>query len=186
MKNNFTYVMLFSLAIAAIPAKAQLHVKVVAGMISLDDGTYSPNQKQYASFIDSLDLNLKAHPNDTTSLFYRALLYLQYNSFIINPDLSTNQATNKLLLARKMVDRADSLKMQSFYLKVLRAQLCRELTTRYAPIEIWQFNNKQMADRKKKYDYFKSLANRYYDELAILDKRNTYDYQKLKLAANNP
>jgi hypothetical protein len=185
MKNHLFYVILFSLVIPTIPVKAQPqvpHVKVVAGMISLDD--FAPTEKKYMPFTDSLDRDLKVHPSDTTCLFYRALLYLQFNNFIVNPDLSTNQATNKLLLAMEMADKADSLKMQSFDLKVLRAQLCKELTTRYAPIETWRFSDKQTADRKKKFDYFKSLANRYYDELAVLDKRNAYAYQQLKVKSN--
>ncbi len=80
-----------------------------------------------------------------------------------------------------MAERADSLKMQNFDLKVLRAQVYRELTNRYAPIEIWRFNAKPMADRKKKFDYYKGLTNIYYDELAVLDKKNVYDYQKMKV-----
>jgi hypothetical protein len=97
------------------------------------------------------------------------------------PDLSNNQATDKLLLARKMADRADSLKMQRFNLKVLRAQICKELTNRYAPMDLWRFTDKQIAERKKRFEYFKVLANRYYGELPMLDKANAYDYQKLKV-----
>lgn len=62
-----------------------------------------------------------------------------------------------------------------------RAQICKELTNRYAPIETWRFNAQQMADRKKRYDYYKMLANNYYDELARLDKRNAYDYSRMKV-----
>ncbi len=163
------------------PVKAHVKVKVENGQIFFNDPWIRPNEKKLQPFADSLDRNLKMHPNDTTSLFYRALFYLQFNSFVFNLDLSTNQATDKLLLARKMADRADSLKMQSFELKVLRAQVCKELTNRYAPIETWRFNAQQMADRKKKFDYFKDLANKYCDELAALDKKNAYDYQKLKV-----
>ncbi|WDF77113.1 hypothetical protein PQ469_24825 [Mucilaginibacter sp. KACC 22773] len=164
--------------------QAQPPVKVVSGIIFVGNSSLERNESKYAPFIDSLDRKLKANKNDTTSLFYRALFYVQYNSFVLNPDLETNQAINRLLLARKMVDRADSLKMQSVSLKVLRAQICNELVSRYAPIETWRFNDKQLAERKKKHDYYKELANQYYDELAQLDPDNAYDYQKLKTGAN--
>lgn len=160
-------------------SQAQPRIKVVDGMISLDD--FSPSEKKYAHLTDSLDRNLTVHPNDTTSLFYRSMLFLQFNNFVVNPDISTNHATNKLLLAKRMADRADSLKMQRFELKILRAQICRELTNRYAPVGTWRFNDKQMTDRKRKFDYYHGLANTYYDQLAILDKRNAYYYQKLKV-----
>ena len=160
-------------------SQAQPRIKVVDGMISLDD--FAPSEKKFARVTDSLERNHNIHPNDTTSLCYRAVLFLQYNNFIVNPDISTNQATNELLLAKKMADRADSLKMQRFELKIVRAQICRELTNRYAPVGTWRFNDKQMADRKKKFDYYRGLANTYYDRLAILDKRNAYYYKKLKV-----
>ncbi|WDF77077.1 hypothetical protein PQ469_24645 [Mucilaginibacter sp. KACC 22773] len=161
--------------------QAQPPVKVINGVIFVGNSSLEKNGKMYAMFIDSLDKKLKANVNDTTSLFYRALFYLQYNSFVVNPDLSTNRATNKLLLARKMADRADSLKMHNFNLKVLRAQIFKELANRYAPIETWRFNDQQLADRKKKFEYFKNLANQHYAQLAEVDKSNAWDYQKLKI-----
>lgn len=169
----------FYLSLIINISQAQPRIKVVDGMISLDD--FSPSEKKYAHLTDSLDRNLTVHPNDTTSLFYRAVLLLQFDNFVVNPDISTNQATNKLLLAKRLADRADSLKMQRFELKILRAQICRELTNRYAPVGTWRFNDKQMADRKRKFDYYRDLANTYYDQLAILDKRNAYYFQKLKV-----
>ncbi len=181
MKKSIFHFSLFILLSSFVKVKAQAQVKIVDGIIYLGDVDFVRNEKKYYKFTDSLDKNLNLHPNDTTSLFYRALLYLRYNNFVVNPDLSSNQATTKLLIAKKMADRADSLKMQSLYIKVLRAQLCKELATRYAPIEIWRFNEKQMTERKKKFDYYKGLANSYYDGLAVLDKRNAYDYQRLKV-----
>jgi hypothetical protein len=89
--------------------QAQPKVRVVAGMIALDDGTVTPKEVKYVKLVDSLNRNLKTDPNDTTNLFYRALLYLRYNSLAANPDLTSNQATGNLLQANKMVDRADSL-----------------------------------------------------------------------------
>ncbi|HEK21113.1 MAG TPA: hypothetical protein ENO28_11740 [Bacteroidetes bacterium] len=165
----------------AASIKAQPPVKIAAGVIYLNDGTSAPNEKKYAPFIDSLERNLKSNPNDTTGLFYRSLLYLRFNSVVAIPDLSNSQAANKLLLARRMADRADSLRMQSFNLKVLRAQIAKELTNRYAPMDLWRFTEKQIAERKKKFEYFKGLANAYYDKLALIDKDNAYDYQRLKV-----
>ena len=56
----------------------------------------------------------------------------------------------------------------------------------YTLIETRYFNHKQMADREKKFEYFKGIANKYYYELAALDKNNAYDYQKLKMTVNYP
>jgi hypothetical protein len=69
--------------------------------------------------------------------------------------------------------------MKSFNLKVLKAQVCKELTNRYAPIEVWRFNAAQLAARKKKFDYYKGLANREYAELEAIDKSNAYAYHRL-------
>lgn len=181
MMNNCFYVVSVLLTISFTNSKAQFSVKVENGQIFVNDSWIRPDEQKLRPFSDSLDRNLKIHPNDTTSLFYRAVLYLQFNKFVINPDLSSNRATIQLLLARKMVEKADSLKMQNFHLKVLRAQICKELTNRYAPAETWRFNAKQMTDRKQKFDYYKNLANTYYDELALIDKKNAYDYQRLKV-----
>lgn len=160
-------------------SQAQPPIRIVSGQISLND--FTPTEAKYKPFTDSLERNLKSNPNDTTSLFYRSLLYLQFNRLVAKPDLSTNEPAGKLLIAKQMSDRADSLKMKSFNLKVLRAQLCKELTYRYAPADRWRFTTAQLATRKQQFDYYKQLANRYYDELADLDKRNAYDYQRLKV-----
>jgi hypothetical protein len=160
---------------------AQHLVRVVSGMIALDDGTLAPKENKYRPFTDSLDHHLQMHPADTTSLFFRALLYLRFNSLMANPDLTSSRATNNLRTAKGMVDRADSLKMKSFYLKVLRAEVCRELNGRYAPVDLWRYTSQEAAERKKKYLYYMELANKYYDEVAVLDSANGYDYQKLKV-----
>lgn len=162
-------------------ASAQPRVKVVSGQLILDDGTAAPNEKKYVAFIDSLNEGLKTKPNDTTSLFYRSLLYLKFNSMQAKPDLNSSVPANNLLYALLMADRADSLKMQHFKLKVLKAQICKELTSRYANVDAWRYNAQQIVDRKRKYEYYKVLANKYYDQLAVLDSNNAYDYQKLKV-----
>ncbi|SFT24762.1 hypothetical protein SAMN04487890_12242 [Mucilaginibacter polytrichastri] len=167
----------FVLFMVAGGVSAQPKIQVVDGLISLDD--FSPTEKKYALLTDSLDKKLMSDPKDTTSLFYRALLYLQFNSFVVKPDLGSNVATDHLIAARKMADMADSLQMKSFNLKVLKAQICKELTNRYAPIEVWRFNAAQLAARKKKFDYYKGLANREYAELETIDKGNAYAYHRL-------
>jgi hypothetical protein len=165
----------------ALQVRAQHPVRIVSGMIAWDDGTLTPKENKYKLFTDSLDRNLQTHPKDTTSLFFRALLYLRFNSIMANPDLSSTKATNNLRTAKAMTDRADSLKMKSFYLKVLRAEICRELNGRYAPVDLWRYTDQQAAERKKNHLYYMNLANKYYDELAVLDSANAYDYQKLKV-----
>lgn len=168
-----------------LQGSAQHPVRVVSGMIALDDGTLTPKENKYKLFTDSLDRNLQTHPKDTTSLFFRALLYIRFNSIMANPDLSSTRATNNLRTAKAMADQADSLKMKSFYLKVLRAEVCKELNGRYAPVDFWRYTNQQATERKKKYLYYIDLANKYYDELAVLDSANAYDYQKLKVKSDN-
>ena len=169
----------FLLFLSITVAQAQLPVKVVSGQIFLSG--IAPSEVKYKSVTDSLDRKLKLNPNDTTFLYYRAVLYLVFNSLIAKPDLTSNEPTDKLLIAKKPSDRADSLKMKSLDLKILSAQICKELTYRYAPAESWRFNAAQMAARKKKFDYYKDIANQRYEQLATLDKRNAYDYQRLKI-----
>lgn len=86
---------------------AQPHIKVVSGQITLDD--FTPTEAKYKPATDSLDRKIKLNPNDTTALFYRAVLYLSFNSIIARPDQTTNEPADKLLSAKKMADRADSL-----------------------------------------------------------------------------
>jgi hypothetical protein len=85
-----------------------------------------------------------------------------------------------------MAEKASSLKMQNFNLKVLRAQLYKELAYRFTGDESWMFNSNQIAKRKSLFNNYKVLANKYYDELVQLDSNNSYDYQKLKVKNNYP
>lgn len=168
--------------LVAISSKAQVNTTVENGLVMIKDGSLGrPDPAKYATVTATIDRKLKANPNDTTSLFIRAMLYLHFNSLIANPNLSSDVPTYNLINAKKLADRADSLNMQDIKLKVLRAQLCKELTYRYAATEKWRYNDKQLAERKRKYDMYKALANQYYDELAMLDKKNAYDYQRLKI-----
>ena len=166
-------------SVLAISVHAQPSLRVTSGKIALAD--FSPTEKKYALFIDSLDKKLKLQPKDTTAIFYRALFYLQFNSFIVKPDMNTNEATGKLLMAERLITKGDSLKMSSLNFRILRAQLHSELAIRYSSIGTWRFTEKQLAERKKKYDYFKGLTNNDYDGLSRSDPKNAYDYERLKI-----
>jgi hypothetical protein len=156
-------------------------------LIDINDGTIGkPNANKYSALTDSLDKVLKLHPNDTTSLFLRSVLYLSFNKVMVNPDLGNKIAFNNLIIAKNMAEKAITLKMQNFYLKVLRAEIYRELTYKLGGDESWKFNGNQIADRRKQFNQYKELSNKYYDELAVLDNRNAYDYQKLKVTAKYP
>ena len=85
-----------------------------------------------------------------------------------------------------MAEKAISLKMQNFNLKVLRAAIYRELTYRFTGDESWMFNSKQKAERKGLFDNYKALANKYYDELEKIDTHNASDYQHLKIKYDYP
>lgn len=169
---------------------AQLRFKVAAGLIYIDSGDFSalkkPDEKKYAGLTDSLNKNLKVNPNDTTSLFFRALLYLSFNDIKAKPYQRTNGALENLTTAKKMAEKAVSLKMQNLNLKILRAEIYRELTYRFTGDESWMFSNKQKAERKGLFNNYKALANKYYDDLAESDRHNAYDYQRLKITDNYP
>jgi hypothetical protein len=102
--SQFFISLVFAILVIATSVSAQPKVKVENGLISLVD--FSPTPKKYALFTDSLDKKLKSNPNDTASLFFRALLYLQFNSFQVEPDLGSSIATQRLTAAREMADRA--------------------------------------------------------------------------------
>ncbi|MEO7045688.1 MAG: hypothetical protein ABI091_10320, partial [Ferruginibacter sp.] len=83
--------------------------------------------------------------------------------------------------AKDMTEHAVELHMKDLRIKILRAQIYKDLLYRYSVSESWKFTSKQVVERKERYDTYKELANKYYDELAILDSQNAYDYQKLKV-----
>lgn len=176
---KFTIQAVIVLLISINTIKAQPRIKVLSGQITLND--FAPTESKYRPVSDSLDHTLKLNPNDTTALFYRAVLYLSFNNLKAKSDLTAKEPVYNLLTAKRMADRADSLNMKNFDLKILRAQICKELTYHYAPADTWRFSAEQMAARKKTFDHYKTLANRYYDELTVLDKANAYDYQRLKI-----
>ncbi len=186
MNRNLNYVATLVILYCSFAAKAQLAERVENGMIYINDGSFRQNPKKYVSLADSLDRNIKANSRDTTSMFFRSLLYLSFNSLIAKPSPSDKGALDNLIIAKDLVEKAASLKMKSFNLKILRAQIYKELTYRFAGDESWMYNTKQIAVRRRQFDIYKEMANKYYDELSILDKQNTYDYEKLKVKTNYP
>lgn len=141
---------------------------------------------KYKPLADSLDKNIKVNPNDTTSLFFRALIYLWSNDIMAKPAQRTKGALEDLTIAKNMAEKANDLKMKDLRLKILRASLYKELVYRFTGDESWMFNSKQIAERKNLFNNYKLLANKYYDELVQLYPNNAYDYQKLKVQDNYP
>ncbi len=189
MKRAHSLIISMFLFFCSANVLAQLpQFKVVFGRILIDDGTMNPhtNEEEYRTVTDSLDKNLKIKPNDTTSLFYRSLFYLSFNSAIAKPYQNTKGALENLTIAKNLAEKAIALNMKSFNLKVLRVQIYNELSYRFTGDESWQFNAKQIESRRKLFNTYKELTNKYYDELAVLDKNNAYDYQKLKFKGNYP
>jgi hypothetical protein len=186
-KRNLFFLFLIILIVKSTFSFAQLPVQVRSGVIYINDGTIgSPKPNKYAALTDSLDKNLKLHPNDTTSLFIRGVLYLSLNRVVVNPDLGNKIAFENLVIAKNLAEKAVNLKMQNFYLRVLRAEIYRELAYRLAGDQSWKFNSKQITQRRSQFNSYKELANKYYDELAQQDKNNAWDYQKLKVKGDYP
>ena len=166
---------------------AQLPVEIRSGLIYINDGTIGkPYPNKYSDLTASLDKALKLHPNDTTCLYLRAVLYLRLNKITVNPDLGNKIAFGNLVIAKNLAEKAINLKMENLYLKVLRAELYKELTNRFMADQAWKFTEHQIAERKSQFDNYKAITNKYYDELAVLDKQNAYDYQKLRVNAKYP
>lgn len=186
MKKRFVYIISAMLFVYSISVKAQVPVKVENGTIFINDGSFKPDPNKYTLIADSLDKRLKLNDKDTTSLFFRALLYLSFNDLKAKPYQGEKGALENLTAGKNLAEKAIDLNMQDFKLKVLRAQIYKELCYRYSGDESWKFDNKQIAERRIQFNTYKELANKYYDELAFLDKPNTYDYEKLKVKAKYP
>jgi hypothetical protein len=177
-KRNLFFLFLIILIVKSTFSFAQLPVQVRSGLIYINDGTIgSPKPNKYAALTDSLD---------TTSLFIRGVLYLSLNRVVVNPDLGNKIAFENLVIAKNLAEKAVNLKMQNFYLRVLRAEIYRELAYRLAGDQSWKFNSKQITQRRSQFNSYKELANKYYDELAQQDKNNAWDYQKLKVKGDYP
>lgn len=83
LMNEFLYLML----ILPISLFAQLpKTKLINGTLrTVEPGmNLLPTKTKYIKVADSLDKNLKSNPKDTTSLFYRSLIYYTYNQMLAN------------------------------------------------------------------------------------------------------
>jgi len=165
---------------------AQPPIRIIAGKILINDGTLGFIPKKYTATMDSLDKILKAHPSDTSTLFYRALLYSLSNNLTARPYQRENGALENLIVGKNQIEKAISLGMMSIKTRVLRAQLCRDITYRFTGDESWMFNKANILDRKTQYNQYKELTNKYYDELSVEDKNNAWNYQKIKVKEDYP
>jgi hypothetical protein len=187
MKAKVFWVMLIGFLIAINQAKGQLKYKIGNGMINFADGPIGRfNEKAFIHLIDSLEKNLKSNPNDTTSLFDRALLYSLGNNILAKPYPREKGALENLLIGKNEIEQAISLGMVSLQAKVLRAQLYKDIVYRYSGDEPWMFNKQQIEKRRIDYNTYKDLANKDYDELIIISKNNAWDFTKLKVKAEYP
>ena len=162
--------------------------KVVNGTVmTVEPGMLAvPGKEKYKSIIDSLDKNLKQSPNDTTSLFYRALLYNTYNQMQAAPYQLTKGTLEHLTIAKDMIEKALANQMKDFRAKLLRAQIYSELSFRFTGDESWMFNSAQILARKKLFNTYKEKTNEYYTELGKIDPKNEYDYTRKKISYNYP
>lgn len=167
-----------------INTKAQLPAtKTYSGQVrTVEDGMITvPPPTKYKKLTDSLDENLKKQPNDTTSLFYRSLIYYSYNQLLAEPYQRTEGTLEKLTIAKGMIEKSITLGMKDLRARQLRAQIYAELCYRFTGDENWMFNKAQIATRKQLFNTYKDATNRYFDELAQDDKVNAYDYSKKKV-----
>ncbi|WPU99073.1 hypothetical protein SNE26_23965 [Mucilaginibacter sp. cycad4] len=167
-------------------ALCQIPTRIISGKVMINDGSLIPKQEKYALITDSLKKQLEANPNDTTSLFYRALLLDCFNEQLAKPAPTEKGALENLQRAANLIDKAISLKMQDFKLKVLRAQVYKDLAYRFGGDESYKFTVKQINERRVLFNTYKEKANKLYNELAEIDKDNAYDYQKLKVNYDYP
>jgi len=107
---------------------AQPPVKVRNGLIYMDDDTLSPNQKKYQLLTDSLDRNLKLNANDTTSLFYRSVLLLRYNSMIAKPAQTEQSAFDYYSLSKWWIGQTAFMRNPSS-LRYYRQKYTRRFVT---------------------------------------------------------
>ena len=182
MKNKTLYLVLLLMLVGTLPSFAQFNVVIENGSIYIKDRSFGPpDAKKYSPIADSLEKILKIQPKDTTSLFERSLILEQLNNQLAKATSYTKDPIINLTIAKDLAEQAAALKMKDFRLKVLRAQVYKDLAYRYSVSETWKFTGKQIAERKIRYNTYKDLSNKIYDELAVLDTVNAYDYQRSKL-----
>lgn len=142
-----------------------------------------PPHNKYNKLIDSLEKNLKLNPADTTSLFYRALIYYSYNQMLAQPAQRTKGTLENLTLAKNMIEKAIDLKMKDFRAKLLRAQIYNELCYRFSGDERWMFDAAEIATRRKLFEIYKNKTNSLYNSISQIDRENEHLYNK-KMVTN--
>ncbi|WEA00737.1 hypothetical protein [Mucilaginibacter sp. SJ] len=178
MNRIIKFSLLLFFFLGGIQAFGQPAVKINNGIIVLDDNFVVYREKNYLKTIDSLDKVLKNNPKDTSALFYRALFYTRSNDILAKPYQVDPKALAELTIAKTFVERALTLSMQDFKLKVLRAEIFAGLCYRYSGDESWKFKPLEITARKKSFIEYKTKANQYYEELAKVDPHNAYDYER--------
>jgi hypothetical protein len=182
MKSKSLYLFYLLMLFGTFPSMAQLNVVIENGSIYIKEKSLGRlDEQKYNAISDSLEKMLKLNPKDTTRLFKRALVLEQLNNQLAKATSSSKDPISNLITAKELAEHAISFNMTDFKLKVLRAQIYKDLAYRYSVSDSWKLNDKQIAERKVKFNNYKNLANKCYDELAALDNGNAYDYQKLKL-----
>ncbi|WP_316848918.1 hypothetical protein [Pedobacter agri] len=145
-----------------------------------------PPKDKYKRIIDSLEQNLKKSPNDTTSLFYRSLLYYSYNQKMAEPAQGTKGTLENLTIAKNMIEKAISEKMTNKNAKILRAQIYAELCYRFLGDEKWMFSPAVIQSRRKLFETYKAKANDSYDELIKSNINESYVLEKKKVKEGYP
>jgi hypothetical protein len=185
MKLLTTKIILFLSLFTFLQSWGQLpQTKTINGLlVTVEDNLLNvPPKGKYTKTADSLDKNLAKNPNDTTGLFYRALLYYVHNQMVAEPYQHTKGTLENLNRAKTLIEKAIKAGMKDFQAKQLRAQIYNELCFRFTNDESWMFSKVQMVSRKGLFENYKTLANRYLDELAEQDKANAYQYSKRKIS----
>ncbi|GGA95686.1 hypothetical protein [Mucilaginibacter rubeus] len=160
--------------------KAQLPIIIANGQLRLNDGSFlKPDSKRYIAYTDSLEFKLKSNLSDTTALFHRAFLYSVFNSILFYPYPGESHVMQDLLKAKNLADKALSLKMRDFKIKVLLAQICSELCYQYSNDQNWKFTVKQIIERRNQFGIFKKLTNEYYTDAISADPANAYEYERI-------
>ena len=145
-----------------------------------------PPLKKYDKLIDSLDKNLKLNPADTTSLFYRALIYYSYNQMLAQPAQRTKGTLENLTLAKNMIEKAIDLKMKDFRAILLKAQIYNELCYRFSGDERWMFSSNEIANRRKLFEIYQAKNNSSYDLIRKSDMSHAHLYDKKEINYQYP
>lgn len=154
----------------------QFTVSLDGGRIGIKDGGFAgrPDASLYKSVIDSVENVLKENNRDTTALFLKALVKSQYWLTRYHSD----EQLVELEDSARSIDSAFAVGMSNLTANVLRARIYYQLRGSLASDEGWRYSASEKAARKKKFERYRALSNRYHKELQTLDPENAYDYQK--------